>query len=110
MSSTWWAKKLGVEPPNAPQYQSSSVRPAPPTLPSYQPSPVTSPSTPITMENFADATHAWQGGAATRTESQPCPNCHGNLFFSRSNGGSAVAPRCYTCGYTQGRPMQGMPL
>ena len=108
MTATWWAKKLGTpeaHPGTVPDARTFDR----PTMPAPQPVPAL-PSMTVTVGNFAEATAAWQGGPAARTESQPCPNCGSNLFFSRSNGGSAVAPRCYSCGYTQGRPMQGMPL
>lgn len=45
----------------------------------------------------------WQGGEATRTETQRCPKCGGNHFFSRSQGahrGPPPAPSCFDCGYT----------
>ena len=48
-----------------------------------------------------------KGGVGTRTETEPCPQCGSDLFFHRADTGSK--PRCYSCGYTQGRPMQGMP-
>lgn len=77
----------------------------------------TTPNVTVTADNFAEASTHWQGGDATRQESQNCPNCGSNLFFTRANAGTlysqngmaAPAPRCYACGFTPGREMQGVP-
>jgi hypothetical protein len=71
----------------------------------------------VTGENINQAAGLWQGGQGTKTETSLCPNCGSDLFFSRSNSGSVIsqngmatpAPRCYSCGYTVGREMQGIP-
>lgn len=111
MTSSWWAKKLGTE-QSAPPSPYPRTAPVPPPYVPPRPTPTqqSAPNVAVTNENIAEVAGLWQGGQATKTEVQNCPNCGSNLFFSRSNAGSAVAPRCYACGYTQGRPMQGMPL
>lgn len=109
-SSSWWAKKLSTEPAPA---RTSTPPVAPPPRPRLAPvPPVTPQSAPdmrVTSENIADAAMLWQGGEATRTEQQNCPNCGSHLYFSRANSGTAAASRCYACGFTPGRPMQGIP-
>ena len=112
-TSSWWSKKLGTE---QQQQQPSSARPNMHTthaLPSYAPQ---SQQPQVTPTNLMEAAGAWNGGEA-RKETQSCPNCGSNLFFSRSNTGSMPTewgmatppPRCYSCGYTVGRPMPGIP-
>lgn len=110
MTSSWWAKKLGTEQPPATSYPRTAPVPPPYVPPRPTPTQQTAPNVAVTNENIAEVAGLWQGGQATKTEVQNCPNCGSNLFFSRSNSGSGVAPHCYECGYTQGRPMQGMPL
>ena len=112
--SDWWAKKLGNQPP--------ARQPLPPLAPPAPPAPRWQPETPqppaqITDENALDAAFTWKGGEGTRTETTPCPQCGSDLYFSRANSGGMVtprgmaapAPRCYSCGFTPGHPMQGMP-
>lgn len=110
-SSSWWAKKLATEPsePSRVSTPPMSAPPAPRVAPVPPMTPKSAPNVQVTGENFAEASTMWQGGEATRTEVRSCPNCGSNLYFSRSNSGSSVAPRCYECGYTEGRPMQGVP-
>lgn len=113
MSSDWYARKLAqAAPPQQPQQQSYPGTALPPP---YVP-PVPPSSTPqVTKENIADVAGLWKGGQATKTETQRCPNCGGDHFFSMSNGVSAggagarlatsrgmatTAPRCFDCGYT----------
>jgi hypothetical protein len=99
-----------------------AYRPGPPVTqrPQYQP-----PAQPqqrqqdiqVTIENTFDAAMQWRGGEAARTESSNCPMCGSDLFFSRANSAAVVSqtgmakvpPRCYSCGYTEGREMQGLP-
>lgn len=77
----------------------------------------TTPNVTVTPENFAEASTHWQGGDASRQEAMDCPNCGSNLFFSRGNTGNVMsprgmaqpAPRCYSCGFSPGREMQGEP-
>lgn len=110
-SNSWWSRKLNAEPaPPAPRNTPPVSSPAPPRLPAVPPmTQKSAPNVQVTGDNFAEASTLWQGGEATATEVQNCPNCGSNLYFSRSNSGSRVAPRCYACGYTDGRPMQGVP-
>lgn len=85
-------------------------------VPAYQPAPQQK-NVQVTGENVAEVAMTWQGGEGTRRETSNCPNCGSNLYFSRSNTGTTVsisgmatpAPRCYSCGYTDGRQMQGLP-
>lgn len=110
-SSSWWAKKLAndqreVAPVSTPP---TSAPPPPRVAPVPPMTQQSAPNIQVTGDNFAEASTMWQGGEATRTEVQSCPNCGSHLYFSRSNSGSSVAPRCYECGFTEGRPMQGVP-
>jgi hypothetical protein len=119
MSSSWWANKMGNPQPAAPP----AYRPAPPVTqrpPAYQPPPQPQQrqqDIQVTVENTFDAAMQWSGGEAARTESSNCPMCGSDLFFSRANsaavvsqnGSAKVPPRCYSCGYTEGREMQGVP-
>ena len=45
----------------------------------------------------------WRGGKAHQIDAQPCPNCGGNQFYSRTGHGvrrgPPPAPHCYNCGY-----------
>lgn len=111
MSSSWWSKKLGTPTPTHTQTPLPPVTPpAPPRIPSMPtPTPQSAPNIAVTSDNFQEVATLWQGGEATRTETQRCPNCGGDHYFSRSNTGQTVPARCYDCGYTHGRPMQGMP-
>lgn len=112
--SDWWARKLGqaqqrtplVPTPRYPQYQQQA--PQQPQAPQYQ---QPQQQMRVTPENLYDAAMQWQGGEAHRREVQPCPQCGGGHYFSRTNGpsrGPAPAPMCYDCGYngmfTQGDP------
>lgn len=67
------------------------------------------PGVAVTPENFTDVAGLWQGGQGTRTETSRCPACGGDHYFSRRNSGQQVPAHCYSCGYTEGRPMQGIP-
>ncbi len=114
MSSGWWEKKLGSTPAAPPP----AVRPPDRTLPRLpEQTPRNAPSIQVTPDNFAEASTHWQGSQAAREGTGMCPNCGSDLFFSRSNTGTvmsdrgmaAPAPRCYACGFTPGREMQGAP-
>lgn len=112
--SDWWSKKLANP-------QRTEARPLPPLTPPQTPPPwvpqAPQPPAQITDENALDAALTWRGGEGTRTETTSCPNCGSDLYFSRANSGGMVtprgmatpAPRCYSCGFTPGHPMQGMP-
>ena len=55
-----------------------------------------------TPENIKMLMNYWTGGEGTKTETNRCPACGGNHYFSRSQGtmrGPAPAPMCYSCGY-----------
>jgi len=57
---------------------------------------------PVTIANLWDAMKEWRGGKAHRVDAQPCPECGGNQYYSRSEGarrGPPPAPHCYNCGY-----------
>jgi predicted RNA-binding Zn-ribbon protein involved in translation (DUF1610 family) len=60
------------------------------------------PGLPVTLENLYEMAGHWHGGKAHQVDTQPCPNCGSNQFFSRSQGirrGPPPAPHCYNCGY-----------
>lgn len=110
MSNSWWSKKLNAPEPTQQPTLPPVAPPAPARIPAMPtPTPQSAPNIAVTQENFQEAATLWQGGEATRTETQRCPNCGSDHYFSRSNYGQTVPARCYDCGYTQGRPMQGMP-
>lgn len=109
-AASWWAAKLAAQTPTQQPVLPPTSAPAPARLPSIpQPTVQSAPNVAVTGENISEVAMLWTGGEATRTETSRCPNCGGDHFFSRSNAGSMVAPRCYDCGYTQGRQMQGLP-
>lgn len=113
--SGWWDKKLNA----APRHDLPPAnRPPDRVLPAMPPAQQrVTPNIAVTADNFAEASTHWQGGDATRTEYGSCPNCASDLYFSRSNAGTiynqagaaAPAPRCYACGFSPGREMQGVP-
>lgn len=112
--STWWERKL-----NAPAHTPPPAsRPPDRNLPRLpEQTPRNAPNIQVNADNFAEASTHWSGGEGTRTETGICPNCGSDLYFSRSNAGAvysergtaAPAPRCYACGFTPGREMQGVP-
>lgn len=117
----WYARHLGggrqapPPPPQQPQYYPpQGYQQPPPQYPQqpqhqnydgYSQQNVYPPQQPQ-INNIHDVVGAmglWQGGEATRTETQRCPQCGGNHFFSRSQGarrGPSPAPSCFDCGYT----------
>lgn len=123
MSTDWFAKKLGggaaqrTYTPTTPSY------PQGPPPPQYaQPLPQsTQPQVAPDGSNIAEIAGLWKGGQATKTETQSCPHCGGDHYFSMSNGASqggagariatergmaSTSPRCFDCGYSQARPLQ----
>jgi len=65
---------------------------------------------PVTIENLYAMAGHWHGGQAHKVDTDPCPRCGSNQFFSRINGktrGPEPAPHCYNCGYN-GMFDQGM--
>lgn len=115
MSSSWWSKKLGT--PAAPPPPATAPLPPARIAPVPQHDERTVRNVQVTGENFAETSALWEGGDATRTETSSCPNCGSDLYFSRSNAGgvmgqsgsAAPTPRCYACGFSPGREMQGVP-
>lgn len=121
MSDSWWAKKLGgaAPPSRAPQY-APQYTPQVPAREAYTPQPTRfDPANPI--ESMAQ----WRGGDGTRKETERCPHCGGDHFFSNQNinplagggtgaggrlitqnGVQTVAPRCWDCGYTTAHGLQ----
>lgn len=126
--SGWWQRHLGQPQAPAPQYQQPQgyqqapqyPPQGPPQAPQYQQAPQGYPQQQgaidtsqirVTGENLYEAAQLWQGGPGTRTETQHCPQCGGNHFFSRTTGttrGPAPAPLCYDCGFN-GQFIQGDP-
>ena len=120
--SGWWAKKLGGTrqqgPSPAPQQQAPNL---PPGAPQYQqqplyaqpqPQPLDTSQIRVTPENFMQVARFWKGGVAHQIDREPCPQCGGNQYFSRTNGRSRLpppAPHCYNCGYNGGLFDQGSP-
>lgn len=117
MSSSWWERKLGNPAQRPPSHPPAAPAPPPQLRPVPQHTVTQSQQINLTQDNFVDAAQTWQGGEASRKETQNCPSCGSSLFFSRANAGSMVsqagmvsaAPRCYECGYMPGRAAQGVP-
>lgn len=113
MSNSWWANKLGNgEQPPPQRQQSYPQQPQRPGLPpvGYQRQGLGQQESydgPITGENFAEVATMWKGGQGTRTETERCPGCNSNNFFSRKNGGTMRTMQgsahpmehCFDCGY-----------
>lgn len=117
MSSDWFARKLAggrPVPAATPQQYAPPSYPQGPAAPPYIPptAPTTNPQ--VTKENIHEVAGLWKGGKGTKTETQPCPNCGGNAYFSMTNGVSqggagariatergmaATSPRCFECGF-----------
>lgn len=118
-NADWYARRLGQP---APQ-QRGSTPPAAPPAQRYQAPAAPRPDVQVTAANVAEAAALWQGGEGIRTETENCPQCGSDLYFSRANGtgeagGSGgrvytqagiatVAARCFSCGFSPTMPMQG---
>ena len=124
MSETrsWFARQLGTAPPAQPQaYQPPPQQYAPPQGYPQQPqgypqqqgyppqgypqqqAPMP-PQAPVitSIHDVPGAMGMWQGGEGVRTETNRCPGCGGDHYFSRSkktSRGPAPAPLCYDCGF-----------
>jgi hypothetical protein len=114
MSNSWWANKLnnGQQPQQQPQQQSYPQQPQRPALPAYRREGLGGQQDetyngPVTGDNFAQVAMLWKGGKGTQTETELCPGCGSNNFFSRKNGGGlrtingSAHPmeHCFDCGY-----------
>jgi hypothetical protein len=121
-SSSWWAKKLAARQDPAPQPRAGlpvnmlpGYQQPPPQQPLYaqpQQQPFDPSQIRVTTENLFQAAAHWKGGQAHRIDTQPCPQCGGNQYFSRASGLSRMpppAPHCYNCGYNGGLFDQGTP-
>ena len=113
----WWDRHLGhgQQPaPRQPQsFQQAPQQPAPavhqqnvPMQHGYPQQGQQPPQPQVTAENFTEAMNYWQGGEATKTETQRCPKCGSNHYFSRQGEGVfgqkgrvAPSPMCFDCGY-----------
>lgn len=109
MSTNFWAKALGVQPPAAPAPQPAppAVQPwyAPPAYPPAQPQqfapavPQGQPQAPVVEEQGG-----WGSieGSTARAKSARidtgCPECGGDNYFRPEGHPSAMA-QCYSCGY-----------
>lgn len=112
----WWSRKLSNQP--SPPRTPPSTMPARPgaiqfpavAQPVHQVTPQEAPHLTSDGEiRMGDAIRSWQGGEASRKETQSCPECNSHLVFSRAKGttvnGYPPAPRCYSCGWN-GKYMQ----
>lgn len=114
----WWSRNLGGQqsapqrPVGPPQQYQPPMHQVPPQYPQGAPQQPQYPQQPqqqfnpsqikVTGQNLYEAAQYWQGGEATRTETNPCPRCGSPHFFSRAKNvsrGPAPAPTCYTCGF-----------
>ena len=45
----------------------------------------------------------WRGGKAHKVDTEPCPECGSNKYYSRTGAevrrGPPPAPHCFACGY-----------
>ena len=98
----WYARHLNPQPaPAAPQQRQNLPAPVQPQVPQQYPQQQQQ-MPQVTSENLIEAVGHSQGGEATATETQRCPKCGGNHYFSRSQGahrGPPPAPMCYDCNY-----------
>jgi hypothetical protein len=64
----------------------------------------------VTTDNIYEAAAFWKGGPAATTDTELCPGCGGNQYFSRrvTKHGPEPAPHCYNCGYNDGMFQQGL--
>lgn len=107
--SGWWSKRLGQPAPPPQNYAPQGYVPQAPPPTQYPqgqqayPQQHTPQQIQVTPENLYEAAQLWQGGEATKNETQPCPKCGSPHFFSRTgtlnSRGPAPAPICYTCGF-----------
>lgn len=124
--SDWYARKLGQQQPQQPQqvqhpHNYPPVAPrapgqpaAPIPAPGHQQAPQVppehdhvAPAAPDGQMHIGDAIRVWKGGEGHRKETQRCPDCGSDHFFTRSGsgimgaGGRLVqpAPICMTCGW-----------
>lgn len=114
--SGWWARHTGQQQPQQQipyAFQQQAAQQAPQQPQQFQPqvpqAPQPQQQPQVTIENFTKAMNLWQGGEATRYETQRCPSCGSNHYFSRSQSGgvinmntgkqSAPSPMCFDCGY-----------
>ena len=115
--SDWWARRMAPEDAPRTGYPQTAPTPRPALPPLPVRAPETSPDIQVTASNLHQTATMWAGGEGTQTETQSCPQCRSDLYFSRANtaavmttrGSVSPSPRCYSCGYTQARPNQGMP-
>ncbi len=112
-TNNWWANKLaGNQPPAQSRPSTPPVAPPPaariPQVPSHAPG---NPQQNIAVnaENIMEAAALWQGGQATRTETQNCPSCNSHLYFSNQNSKPGASGRCFSCGYSQAFPQSQGP-
>ena len=119
-SSGWYARNVGSRVAQHTQQQQQQQAPPPQQQQQQQqyvqPQQQYAPPPPQpALNNVHDVVAGmaqWQGGEATRTETQRCPKCGGNHFFSRAQGthrGPPPAPSCFDCGYSGGLFEQGDP-
>lgn len=116
----WWSRRLGEQHAPPPNYPPATYPQQPqqgyPQHPQQgypqQPQQGYPPQQPmVNADNLYQAAMTWQGGEAHRKETNRCPNCGGNHYFSRAAGvsrGPAPAPLCYDCGFN-GMFQQGDP-
>lgn len=107
-SKGWFARQLGGEqqhapaqPPVQPQQFVPQAPQQAPVQPQHVPQQQQA-APPLDVHNFGQAMNYWQGGEATRTETQLCPSCGSNHYYSRSQTaarGPAPSPMCFDCGY-----------
>lgn len=96
----WYARRLG-----SPQPQRSSYPPTQSAAPATTYTPQQTPQGGQgvrEVDTIYEAAQYWRGGEAHRTETNSCPRCGGQHYYSRSQGiarGPVPAPMCFDCGY-----------
>ena len=117
-SKSWWAKRLGNQPQAREQQYPTPQQGYPPAVPQQQqqqpgypqqqgyqqqqPQDPYAGKKPANVGEAVEAMKYWTGGEAVATETQRCPSCGGNHYFSRRAGSSRLpppAPQCFDCGY-----------
>jgi hypothetical protein len=113
MSKDWYARKLGQQSPAAPPatqgQQSYPTQQQAFTPQQQQRVEANAGEEALARGDYAAATAHWQGGQATRTETENCPSCGSANYFSHlqgagtnligHQGAARVAGRCFDCNH-----------
>ena len=109
-SSSWYARRFGRAAPQPQQRPSYPQQQPPPGYvpggynhPQQQQPQQQVPQEKVTIDNFWGAMQQWRGGKAHKIDSEPCPECGSNNYYSRTGEGPRrgppPAPHCFNCGF-----------